>query len=137
MGIPTHYIKKRDLLHSEKTSVEVLSRTGKEFLALERYSDALDFFEKARDIEAIKQIKKIALDSGDTFLLARLDRFDRNLLERFTQKFFGFFGSIFAQNLHHGVGDVVPVLIHERDLTPRFQTGIDTQDNFGTIRRRQ
>lgn len=82
MGIPTHYIKKRDLLHSERTSSDTLSRTGKEFLALERYSDALDFFEKARDLESIKQVKNIALEKGDTFLLARLDRFDRNLVTR-------------------------------------------------------
>src|SRR6185369_12593506 len=82
MAIPTHYIKKRDLLHGEKTSPQVHSRTGKEFLALERYSDALDFFEKARDMDGIKEIKKIALNHGDTFLLARLDRFDRNLVTR-------------------------------------------------------
>jgi hypothetical protein len=82
VGIPTNYIKKRDLLHSEKTSADTHLRIGREFLAQERYSDALDFFEKSKDIEAIKQIKKIALDHGDTFLLARLDRFDRNLLTR-------------------------------------------------------
>ena len=82
MAIPTHYIKKRDLLHSEKSPAAVLSKTGREFLALERYSDALDFFEKARDMEAISEIKKLALQTGDTFLLARLDRFDRKLLKR-------------------------------------------------------
>ncbi|HYG75447.1 MAG TPA: hypothetical protein VEK08_10635 [Planctomycetota bacterium] len=76
MGIPTNYIKKRDLLHSEKSSPAVLSRTAREFLALERYSDALDFFEKANDSEGIAEIKKIALAGGDTFLLARLDRFN-------------------------------------------------------------
>lgn len=82
MGIPTHYIKKRDLLHSEKTPPQTLTKTGREFLALERYSDALDFFEKARDMEGIHEIKKFALAHGDTFLLARLDRFDRNLVSR-------------------------------------------------------
>lgn len=82
MGIPTHYIKKRDLLHSEKTSPQTLSKTAREFLAMERYSDALDFFEKARDAEGIKEIKKIAMANGDTFLLARLDRFDRTLVSR-------------------------------------------------------
>ena len=82
MAIPTHYITKRDLLHSEKTPPQTLSKTGREFLALERYSDALDFFEKARDVEGVQQIKKIALAGGDTFLLARLDRFDRTLVSR-------------------------------------------------------
>jgi hypothetical protein len=82
MAIPTHYIKKRDLLHSEKSSPQTLSKTGREFLAMERYSDALDFFEKARDNEGIQEIKKIAMAKGDTFLLARLDRFDRTLVNR-------------------------------------------------------
>jgi hypothetical protein len=82
MGIPTHYIKKRDLLHSEKSSQSTLAKTAREFLALERYSDALDFFEKARDVEGIREIKAIALKQGDTFLLARLDRFDQKLVSR-------------------------------------------------------
>jgi hypothetical protein len=82
MAIPTHYIKKRDLLYSEKTSPATLSRTAREFLAIERYSDALDFFEKARDMEGIREIKKFAMDKGDTFLLARLDRFDQKLVSR-------------------------------------------------------
>ena len=82
MSIPTHYIKKRDLLHSEKSSPAALSRVGREFLEKERFSDALDFFEKARDMEAIRGIKEAALNSGDTFLLARLDRFDRTLVTK-------------------------------------------------------
>jgi len=82
MAIPTHYLKKRDLLHSEKTPPEMLSQVGREFLALERFSDALDFFEKARDEKGIAEIKKIALRLGDTFLLARLERFDRTLVTR-------------------------------------------------------
>jgi len=80
MGVPTHYIKKRDLLHSEKSSAATLSGTGREFLKMERYSDALDFFEKARDMDGIGEIKRIALQKGDTFLLSRMDRFDRKLV---------------------------------------------------------
>ena len=82
MAIPTHYLKKRDLLHSEKTPPEVLCRVGREFLQLERYSDALDFFEKARDMDSIRQMKSLALQQGDIFLLARLERFDRALVSR-------------------------------------------------------
>ena len=81
-AIPTHYLKKRDLLHAEKTSPETLSRVGRDFLALERFSDALDFFEKAKDAGGIQDIKRVALERGDTFLLARLDRFDRALVAR-------------------------------------------------------
>lgn len=82
VAIPTHYLKKRDLLHSERTPPATLSKIGREFLALERYSDALDFFEKARDLDNIQAIKRLALNDGDTFLLARLERFDRSLISR-------------------------------------------------------
>lgn len=82
MAFPTHYIKKRDTLHSEKSTQASLSKIGREFLAAERYSDALDFFEKARDLSALNEIKQLAVKIGDTFLLSRLDRFDRNLVTR-------------------------------------------------------
>lgn len=82
MGVPTHYIKRRDFLHSEKTSPAALSQAGREYLAQERYSDALDCFEKSGDTGGVKQIKQIALKGGDTFLLARLDRFDRTMVSR-------------------------------------------------------
>ncbi len=82
VAIPTNYIKKRDLLHSEKSSKEMLAKVGREFFALERYSDALDFFEKAKDLNALNEIKQLAVKNGDTFLLSRLDRFDRNLVSR-------------------------------------------------------
>jgi hypothetical protein len=82
VAIPTHYIKKRDLLHSEKTSKETLSNVGREFFDAERYSDALDFYEKAKDLNGLNEIKQYAVKSGDTFLLSRLDRFDRTLISR-------------------------------------------------------
>ena len=82
MAFPTHYIRKRDILHSEKTPAATLAQISNEFLAAERLSDALDFFEKARDADGLKKIKSIALDRGDTFLLARLDRYDRNLITK-------------------------------------------------------
>jgi hypothetical protein len=80
MSFPTHYIKKRDLLHAEKSSPATLSQVGRDFLAAERYSDALDFFEKAKDADGIAQIKAYALKNGDTFLIGRLDRYDRKLI---------------------------------------------------------
>lgn len=80
MAIPNHYLKRRDLLHSEKSSPALLSSVAREFLAAERVSEALDFFEKARDMDGIQKIKSIALDIGDTFLLNRLERFDRSLV---------------------------------------------------------
>lgn len=82
MAIPTNYIKKRDLLYSDKSQPAQLAKIGREFLALERFSDALDFFEKARDLDGVQEIRQIALRQGDTFLLARLERFDRTLINK-------------------------------------------------------
>ena len=80
MAAPTHYLKKRDLLHGPKVSASVLSAAGREYLSRQAYSDALDFFEKARDREGLEQIKAVALKNGDSFLLARLERFDQTLV---------------------------------------------------------
>lgn len=82
MSIPTHYIKKRDLLHAERSTPAVLTATAREFMAAERYSDALDFFEKAKDLTGMNDIKQLALRTGDTFLLSRLDRYDRTLVSQ-------------------------------------------------------
>src|SRR5947207_11890399 len=70
MAIPTNYIKKRDVLHAEKTSPQTLIQIGREFLAAERYSDALDFFEKAKDLSGLTEIKQLAVKLGDAFLLS-------------------------------------------------------------------
>ncbi|MBI3830832.1 MAG: hypothetical protein HY291_15030 [Planctomycetes bacterium] len=80
MAAPTHYLTKRDLLHGPKTSPKALVAAGRDYLAREAFSDALDFFEKARDAEAVKEIKRIALERGDSFLLARVERYDRILV---------------------------------------------------------
>jgi hypothetical protein len=82
MGFPTHYIKKRDTLHSEKSTPAALSQIGRDFFAAERFSDALDFFEKAKDLESIRKVKDLAVSIGDTFLLSRLDRYDRTLISK-------------------------------------------------------
>ncbi len=80
MAAPTHYLKKRDLLHGPKVTPATLAATGREFLNRQAYSDALDFFEKARDREGIARIKEVALENGDAFLLARLERFESALV---------------------------------------------------------
>lgn len=74
MAPPTHYLKKRDLLYGPNTSPATLSATAREYLKLEGWSDALDFFERAQDEEGLREIKNLALQKGDTFLLGRLER---------------------------------------------------------------
>ena len=73
---PVHYLKKRDLLHNPKTLPAALSAAAREYMSLEVYSDAIDFFERAHDDDGLKEIKQLALDRGDTFLLNRLERID-------------------------------------------------------------
>lgn len=74
------YIQKRDQLHGLRTSPKALSAAARGYLAKEAYSDALDFFEKANDRDGIAEVKKVALGQGDSFLLFRLQRFDRKLV---------------------------------------------------------
>jgi hypothetical protein len=74
VSAPMHYLKKRDILWGPHTSPAVLSATAREYLQKEAWSDALDFFERAKDEEGFREIKKLALQKGDTFLLVRLER---------------------------------------------------------------
>jgi hypothetical protein len=80
VAVPTHYLKKRDLLWSPKTPPATLAAVGREFLKLEAYSDALDFFERAKDEDGVQEIKRLALKLGDTFLLSRLERYRRDMI---------------------------------------------------------
>lgn len=80
MAVPTHYLKKRDILCSPKTPPATLAALGWEFFEAEAYSDALDFFERAKDEKGIQETKRLALKLGDTFLLSRLERYDRSLV---------------------------------------------------------
>ena len=76
MAVLDHYLQKRDALHDPKATPEKLSALGKKFFEAKAYSDALDFFERAKDEDGIAQIKKMALDEGETFILARMERLD-------------------------------------------------------------
>ncbi|GMV79716.1 MAG: hypothetical protein AMXMBFR7_09000 [Planctomycetota bacterium] len=80
MGAPTHYLKKRDALWNPRASKTELSAHARDFLRQERYSDALDFFQHAQDEQGLAEIKAYALQTGDTFLLGRLYRFDKALV---------------------------------------------------------
>lgn len=74
MAAPTHYLKKRDLLYGVKTTPAALSAAARDYLRAESWSDALDFFERAHDEDGLQEIKQRALQTGDTFLLGRLER---------------------------------------------------------------
>lgn len=69
-------LHKREVLYGGRTPPERLNMIAEEFLAEERLSDALDFFEQADNRAGLAKIKRIAMENGDTFLLHRLEKFD-------------------------------------------------------------
>lgn len=68
-------IKKRDLLWHDKTAKTTLVAEAEEFFKNQQYSDALDFFERAGHQEGLDRIKKLAIETGQGFLLNRLTRY--------------------------------------------------------------
>jgi hypothetical protein len=68
-------LKKRDLLHNPHVGENELSQYGQEYLKEDRLVDALDFFEKAQDLEGIKQIRDRSIREGDPFLLQQTSKF--------------------------------------------------------------
>jgi hypothetical protein len=64
-------LKKRDLLHNPQIGNDQLSQYGREYLAEARLVDALDFFEKAQDLEGIRRVREQSIKDGDPFLLQK------------------------------------------------------------------
>jgi hypothetical protein len=62
-------LKKRDLLHSPNVAGEEIAQYGWEYFKQDRLVDALDFFEKAKDLEGIRRIMERSIEEGDYFLL--------------------------------------------------------------------
>ena len=62
-------LKKRNLLHNPNISSDELAQYGWEYLKQDRPVDALDFFEKAQNLEGIRRIREWSLEQGDPFLL--------------------------------------------------------------------
>lgn len=67
-------LKKRDLLNSDKVSQSELVKFGEAYRQEGRYSDCIDFFEKAGHVEGLIQLKEECAAEGDYFLYQRLAR---------------------------------------------------------------
>lgn len=65
-------LKKRDLLNSGKADKSELINLGERYLHEGRFSDAIDFFEKAKHFEGLIQLKERCVAKGDYFLCQRL-----------------------------------------------------------------
>lgn len=68
-----HAIAKRDLIHSAKNSTH--AQTGAKFEAEGWLSDAVDFYNKADEREAMLRIQKNAAAEGNAFLVLKVARF--------------------------------------------------------------
>ena len=67
-------LKKRDLLSSDKAEKSELTKFGERYLQEDRFSDTIDFFEKAEHVEGLIQLKEKCVAEGDYFLFLRLAR---------------------------------------------------------------
>ena len=65
-------LKKRDLLNSDKADKSELIKLGERYLHEDRFSDAIDFFERAEHLEGLTQLKAQCVAKGDYFLCLRL-----------------------------------------------------------------
>lgn len=62
------YRLKQKLLYIDKTNPDILKKYGDLFMEEGALSDALDFYEKAGNAEALRGIMTLALESGDVML---------------------------------------------------------------------
>jgi len=64
--------KKRQLLNDQELKAEQCREYGEQFLAVDWWEDALEFFQKGHDSQGLEKIKNHSLETGDAYLLARL-----------------------------------------------------------------
>jgi hypothetical protein len=67
-------LKKRRLLNDKQLSPALCRQYGEKYLSLGWWEDALEFFQKGREAAGLEKIKAHALEGGDAYLLARLDK---------------------------------------------------------------
>lgn len=67
-------LEKRELLNQSATSVDSLARWGRQFEDQGSVFDAVDFYAKANDREALDRLMKRAAGEGDVFLFKQVCR---------------------------------------------------------------
>lgn len=63
--------KKRRVLFSPKSAPQKLCEVGEQFMAAERYDDALECFQRAEAEDLVRQVAGIAMEEGNTPLYMR------------------------------------------------------------------
>ena len=79
---PLHSLAKRDLLAARKFDPETVREYADDFLAQERYDDALLLFSKIADKPGITKVKEAAINLGNPDLLWQVERQDRQTVTR-------------------------------------------------------
>jgi hypothetical protein len=63
--------EKTKRLYAKDAAPEVLSAQAEQYLAAGWLSDAIDFFDRAKDKQGLEKVMARAIDEGDAFLLRR------------------------------------------------------------------
>src|SRR5437870_3366093 len=74
LGLPDAIERREILAGSAKRKVD-LGELGRRYLAAGFLSDAIDCFERTRDLEKLAEVKRLAIE-GDVFLLTRLAKIE-------------------------------------------------------------
>ena len=69
-----HYKLKQTMLHGQDSKPADLIRLGRRFLEEGWLNDAVDFFKKAEDQQGLADVRALAIEQGDVFLLRQLLR---------------------------------------------------------------
>ena len=71
-------LKKRNLLNADKMDRSELVKFGERYMQDGRFSDSIDFYQKAEHVEGLNQLSELCKAEGDYFLYQRLTK----ILER-------------------------------------------------------
>jgi hypothetical protein len=69
-------VKKRDILYGDNTDPEELSELGGLYLAEERFWEAVEFYDAAKDDTGIAKVKNAGIEMADSYLLRRLEKME-------------------------------------------------------------
>jgi len=75
-------LRRREILYGADTPPETLSALADSYLNEGLVFDAVEFFAQAKDREGLAHIRKIALETGDAFLLRRVKETMPDLVEK-------------------------------------------------------
>jgi len=72
-GLPS-VLERRGLLYGKESARADHAKIGRQYAAAGRFADALEFFARAGDAAGIESVRADAIERGDAFLLAQVER---------------------------------------------------------------